>query len=94
MRNGATWPEQAKLTASDAAAFDRFGTSVAISGETVVVGALSDDTPAGGVDSGSAYVFKLFRAHDDVVIGFGAGAGTWKWMNDSAWVVVPFLTKT
>ncbi len=23
---------------------------------------------------------------DDVVIGFGPGVGTWKWMNDSAWV--------
>ncbi len=23
---------------------------------------------------------------DDVVIDFGPGVGTWKWMNDSAWV--------
>ena len=40
----------------DAASFDTFGSSVAISGETVVVGARGDDGAA-GVDQGSAYVF-------------------------------------
>ncbi len=34
----------------------RFGTSVSVSGDTVVVGAPLEDTP-GGVDAGSAYVF-------------------------------------
>lgn len=43
--NGATWVEEAKLTASDGAAGDRFGHSVSISGETVVVGAYWDDDP-------------------------------------------------
>jgi hypothetical protein len=47
--------EQAKLTASDGAAGDRFGIAVAISGDTVVVGANFDDSP--NVDQGSAYVF-------------------------------------
>ncbi|MEQ1853470.1 MAG: hypothetical protein ABMA01_17975, partial [Chthoniobacteraceae bacterium] len=36
---------------------DRFGTSVAISGTRVVVGAPNDDT--GGTDAGSAYVYDL-----------------------------------
>ena len=54
-RSGTSWSQQAKLTASDAAAGDRFGTSVAISGTTIVVGAaLNDDA---GFHSGSAYVF-------------------------------------
>ena len=44
-----------KLTASDAAAGDRFGKSVAISGTTVVIGSDFDDD--GGNASGSAYVF-------------------------------------
>ena len=35
--------EVAKLVASDAAANDRFGSSVAIDGDTVVVGASWDD---------------------------------------------------
>ncbi|MGJ8643280.1 MAG: hypothetical protein ACSHX9_07730 [Luteolibacter sp.] len=55
-RSGTSWSQQAKLTASDAAEFDRFGFSVAISGDSVVVGAHFDDSAAFG-DSGSAYVF-------------------------------------
>ena len=48
--------EIAELTASDGAAGDQFGSSIAISGNTVVVGA--DDTPGGGnQNQGSAYVF-------------------------------------
>jgi len=54
-RSGSSWSEQAKLVASDAAAVDRFGSSVAVSGETVVVGASHED--AGGSDAGAAYVF-------------------------------------
>ena len=51
-----TLAQEAKLTASDAAAGDQFGLNVAIDGETAVVGARSDDTAA-GTDAGSAYVF-------------------------------------
>ena len=53
---GATWPQTAKLVASDAAVFDRFGVSVAISGDVMVVGAYLDDD--GGSGSGSAHVFR------------------------------------
>src|SRR5438445_220777 len=51
-----TWTLNAKLVASDGAAFDDFGYSVAISGNTILVGALFDDN-AGGANAGSAYVF-------------------------------------
>ena len=51
-----TFTQQQKLVASDAAGVDRFGFSVAISGETVVVGAPDDDDAAGS-RQGSAYVF-------------------------------------
>ena len=44
--------ETAKLTASDGAAWDTFGSSVAMSGGTVIVGAYGDDSC-----QGSAYVF-------------------------------------
>jgi hypothetical protein len=47
---------EAQLLAGDAAATDRFGGSVSVSGDTAVVGAPADDTP-GGADAGSAYVF-------------------------------------
>ena len=46
---------EAKLTASDGAAFDWFGFTVSVSGDNVVVGARFDDD--NGTDSGSAYVF-------------------------------------
>ena len=45
----------AKLTASDGAAGDRFGTSVSVDGDTIVVGANGDDDS--GSATGSAYVF-------------------------------------
>ena len=50
-----TGQELFKLTAADAAAGDRFGGSVAISGTTAIVGALFNDDAGSG--SGSAYVF-------------------------------------
>jgi hypothetical protein len=56
---GTGWSDMtqtAKLTASDGAATAVFGHSVAISGDTVVVGAYGDDTTY--VDQGSAYVFE------------------------------------
>ena len=48
--------QTAKLTASDGAASDCFGSSVAISGDTVVVGAILM-TLAQTSNQGSAYVF-------------------------------------
>jgi hypothetical protein len=49
------WSTQAKLTASDLFDEDRFGSSVAISGDTLLVGAMADDDL--GNYSGSVYVF-------------------------------------
>ena len=63
-RQGERWVEQAKLTADDAAQSDRFGHSVALSGDTIVVGAPLHDTDR-GADTGAAYVFTL-------------AGGTWK----------------
>jgi hypothetical protein len=49
--------EQAKLSASDANADDRFGVSVAIDGNIAVVGAYQNDS--NGPDSGAVYVYEL-----------------------------------
>ncbi len=55
-RDGAgVWTEQAELGASDGLSRDRFGTSVAVSGDTIFVGAPSADDA--GPSSGSVYVF-------------------------------------
>lgn len=67
VRNGTTWTQQAYLKASNTGANDQFGCSVGISGDTIVVGALREDSAATGTngdgsdnsatDSGAAYVF-------------------------------------
>ncbi len=53
--DGGTWTQQAKLIASGAEAGAALGSSVDISGDTIVVGAPGED--ASGADSGAAYVF-------------------------------------
>ena len=57
------WGELKKLLASDAQAADSFGWSVAISGDTAVLGAIFED--AGGTDAGAAYVFEEPDADND-----------------------------
>jgi len=59
--------QQRKLTASDAATSDQYGFSVAISGDTAIVGAPQDDYSA-FINSGSAYVYTRT---------FSGGIGTW-----------------
>lgn len=66
-RNGAIWSQQAYLKASNTGSNDWFGYSVAVSGDSAVVGANREDSSAMGVngdqddngaaDSGAAYVF-------------------------------------
>jgi prepilin-type N-terminal cleavage/methylation domain-containing protein len=55
VRTGGTWTQQAKLVPADGTEGDWFGVSVAVDGDTVVVGAYGDDDK--GADSGSVYVF-------------------------------------
>lgn len=67
VRDGTNWTQQARLTASNGEGSDNFGVSVAISGDTIVVGADLEDSSATGVDgnqssngtldSGAVYVF-------------------------------------
>ena len=68
IRDGERWNRLANLAASDGAADDNFGFSVAASADTLVVGAWHDDVD-GNADQGSAYVFAregrgwIERAH-------------------------------
>jgi hypothetical protein len=67
VRVAGVWSQEAYLKPSNTGAGDRFGSSVAISGNTLVVGAPSEDsaetgtsgqgTSNGAIDSGAAYVF-------------------------------------
>jgi hypothetical protein len=53
--DGYSWSFGPKLTAFDGVAYDNFGYSTAISGDSVIVGAFADDDK--GISSGSAYIF-------------------------------------
>ena len=69
-RDSSMWSQKAKLTASDAATGDEFGISVAVHGDTIVVGAHQDDDDINGDNSGSAYVFtKSKDANAETVWG-------------------------
>ncbi len=67
VRNGTNWVQQAYLKGSNTGAHDAFGWAVAMSGDTVVVGAPGEDSNASGVNgnqsnnslsfAGAAYVF-------------------------------------
>jgi len=68
-RTGGTWAQQAYLKASNTRANDRFGSSLSVSGATVVVATPLESSSATGVDgnqadisashAGAAYVFVL-----------------------------------
>lgn len=53
---GASWTQEGKLVASDAADDDQFGTAVDISGDRAIVGSPRDDDA--GAQTGAAYVFR------------------------------------
>ncbi|MDP6297771.1 MAG: FG-GAP repeat protein, partial [Candidatus Marinimicrobia bacterium] len=56
-RSNTSWSSPEQIVASDAAASDQFGNSVAIDGDYAIVGAYGDDDA--GSNSGSAYVYEI-----------------------------------
>jgi len=52
------WIQQVKLLAPDGSPGDRFGSSVSINSNYVIIGSPKDDDDIGGTDCGSVYVFK------------------------------------
>jgi hypothetical protein len=74
--NVATGQQLAKLTASDAAMEDRFGHSVALSGDMALVGAFFND--AEGSNAGAAYLFDVTTAAQIIKLTpSDAAAGDW-----------------
>jgi len=55
--NQAGWAEDATLSLSDRVTYDEFGTSVALTNDTIVIGGASRDEK--GTDSGGAYVYRV-----------------------------------
>lgn len=61
------WEQVRQLTASDAQQGDSFGSTVAISGDVIVIGALQEDGGVGGLtpDGGAIYVFQRNKNSND-----------------------------
>ncbi len=57
-KSGDTWTQSQKLTASDGGLFDNFGASVALDGDTLVIGA-NGATVGDNAAQGAVYVFNL-----------------------------------
>lgn len=55
--DGTMWVEEQKLVAGDARRWERYGTSVAVDGDVIVIGA-PHDTQGGVIRSGSAYLYR------------------------------------
>lgn len=86
-RSGGAWTQRAKVIASDGVRFDYFGYAVAVSGDTIVVGAPQDNIGTQS-DAGSAYVFvrsgntwtqqtKLVAADAATGDNFGTSVSIW-----------------
>jgi uncharacterized repeat protein (TIGR01451 family) len=77
-RSGTTWSQQAYLKASNTGADDNFGGSVALSGDTVMVGAYGEPSGTTGIDgyqgdnytnyAGAVYSFNLLPSGPNLTL--------------------------
>ena len=74
IRNGTVWSQQAYIKASNAGSGDRFGNSVALSGDTLAVGAYREESSA-TVINGDESDNSLTEA--GAVYVFTRSGGTW-----------------
>ncbi len=71
---GGNWDEQAKLTASDVASHDNFGSSVSIGGNIAIVG--SPSNIGSGSRSGSAYIYDFTPVPVPAITSFNPTSAT------------------
>ncbi len=74
--SGNSWVQQAYLKASNADAEDRFGATIDIDGDTIIVGASSEDSSSTGVTHGSVGVNNNYSLAGAAYI-FTRAAGVW-----------------
>ncbi len=72
-RQGEAWVQQALLASPDGAPFDLFGSSLALQGDTLVVGARSADLP-GETNAGAVYVYQRASSGSDWALQDRLGA--------------------
>ena len=73
-RQGGVWSQQAYVKASNTGELDVFGTSVALSGDTLAVGAIFEDSAATGVNGNQA---DNNAGHSGAVYVFTRTGGVW-----------------
>jgi hypothetical protein len=90
VRSGSTWSQQGYLKASNTKSFNNFAFSVAVSGDTVIIGATGEFSSATGVNgndnqdnswmfgsAGASYVFSSFFGTPSTVAEFIARGRIW-----------------
>ncbi|MCB9228921.1 MAG: hypothetical protein H6618_04850 [Deltaproteobacteria bacterium] len=85
-KSGVTWSPEAFIKASNAGADDKFGTSVAISGNTLVVGAPYEDSNQTTVTNGSSASSDDTNGDSGAVYIFTRSGSTW---TQSAYLKAP-----
>ncbi len=91
-RTGSNWVQQRKLIASDGAYQDTFGSNVFVSGNSLLIGAGSDDD--NGDNSGSAYFFDLSRDNDSDGLSDSAELESNGPVRVTDWALEPEITAT
>ena len=76
-RSGSTWSQQAYLKAPNAGAGDRFGVSVAISGDTIVVGARDEDSSQTSITNGTTASSDNSASGSGATYVFNRSGTTW-----------------
>jgi hypothetical protein len=76
-RSGTGWAQEAYVKASNTGAQDRFGESVALSGDTLVVGASGEDSAATGVNGTAPGPDDNSKPSSGAAYVFGRTAGAW-----------------
>ena len=74
VRSGTTWTQQQKLVANDGAGVTEFGSSVALDGDTLVVGAYRDDDKGSTVEASTCSFVRAttWTQHQKLVANDGA----------------------
>ena len=85
VRTGGVWSQQQKLAAADGAANDWYGISVALSGDTAVIGAPGKTIGANSLQ-GAAYVYVRPRlGTDSLLVGSAGGTSSVVLSYDASW---------
>jgi FG-GAP repeat protein len=77
VRDGTTWSQQAYLKAPNAEANDLFASSVAISGDTIVIGAVNEDSSQTSITNGDSASSDNAASNSGAVYVFVRDGTTW-----------------